>query len=1022
MPEINRRALDAFRNFRPDNANPNARVLDDAEKLKTVDNGVSTIQFFKAGGVAGGPIAFLNADPAPVADPARLDKVIEVTPERLQALRGKPDDFARLLKDTIAARKDYLQPRRNTVDVPTHFKFNAIVGLRVEQFMNEGLKLAQELYGNNRAQLDKALYAVNTTTFDLYSREMVFDHFETNGYASFGHDAAFIHAWELRLSELNKLDTALLTPDEQAAVGREKQQIQGELDAIFRSKYVYNNSAMYEVNAEISVGLCLIDKNSRQRVSEKASTLDSLVPRYELLNVRVNGEDKSVYYDASEKKYYFDKSAQVVPQELVPQIQRRDVDVGNLTFRRAESGEPLRKNFRFDWNGDGFVSKAIIDWTSWAGHCDVKAIYEAHGLVVPEGHAGVYEYDSRSGSVAHYNRDLLNEKLLSFGELSSAMKNVRTNRRSTVDNEPVKFAGARDDDLPDRLVFGQTNIPFNSRPNEFTITKIVTRDKTYDNPNDVFREHIVAADQRSASPNPLFAGIVEGDRVQLRLGNAAIHADVKMQIFDDDSGYPTTKSAKVVLDFNNPAEKPVLVDTVMADPDQRLLWEISVDTKNKRWVAQQVQMVKKPEGRGYDKKEVGQPVVRNINPNELIGQRETSLDNPAEFMPFIKEVLHSAKNFVAETADGAGVWNGRTKRIKQATVWRDDDSKWAKVSLEVEARYGHNHGSFLVKLKDDGKPDFFVPLEMPFDFAWRTDAAFSPVVGDDVNEKALERGVVTQVGNRYTAEAVTNMLEILHCAFNERKFVINHNGQRFFYENRQDWEAAKGQLDQLRSAVRGADVPPPVGIGTLLAVANGQVARQGLVQHQVTAQADGQMTITLDTKRGDADLYVRVGGAAGAQDGQFTHRSWKADLERDQITLDVKKGDVIGIGVHGYKDSDFALEVTGPKAGGQVEPAPAPIDARVSGVVTRGQFINLEQYPLEIRADGVLDFKMFGSGDADVYVGVNREPTRQASDWRLTGANSNEAGTLRVKAGDKVYVKVYGYAPRSDFDLTVKSQ
>lgn len=1026
MPQINRQALDAFKNFKLNEQGLKGTALTNEEKVKTIDNGVSTVSFFKADGVAGGPVPFLNADPAPAVDAQKLAKVIEATPERLAQLANNPASFAALITETVNNRAAYLKPRKEQVEgAATQYKFNAIVGQRIEQFVNEGVALAQEIYGRNPAQLNQALYAVNTAGFDLYSREVRFDDFEVNGYASFGHDAAFIHAWELRLAELNKVDVALLSEPEKAALAREKAQLQGELDGIFRSKYVYNSSSMYELNAEVSVGLCLIDKDSRQRLSEIEGSRKTIVPKFEILNVQHEGQNKAVYFDVQENKYYFDKSDVQVPADLVPQIQRQAVQEQDATFRRAVAGEHLRKNFRFDWDGDGQVSKSVIDWVGWAGHCDVKAMLETHGLVLPQGDQGVYEYDSRSGSTAHYSRDILNEKLMSMGELSATMVDPRTGRRSSVANEPERFAGGRDDDRPDRILLGgDTKLPWSDRPNKFDITQITVGGKTYQ-ADEVFREHIVAADQKSATKNPLYAGMVEGDRVQLKLANAKIEADASYRVFDPASGYTEMKSERVVLDFANPAAQPVMVDTILEDAQKRIMYEVKIDTANKQWVAQKIQMVENAGG-GYERTEMGQPLRRPIDVNNMVAQRETNLDDPAQYMPFVKEALQTARNFTSETADGAGVWNGRTKSLRQATVWRDDNTKWAKVTLDVDARFGGNQGSFLVKLKDDGKPDYFVPLTMPFDFAWRIDSAFAPVFGGAVNETALERGVVSQEGGRFTAEAVGNMMELLHCAFSQRRFVINHFGQRYYFENRADFDAAKAKLDQLRAAaVNGGQDPGPgpgpIGTGTLLELANRPVVKGALDVQKVVAEADGEIKLVLDTKAGDADLYVNVGGAVGAEQGKFTHRSWNSDLNRDELTIAVKKGDVLNIGVHGYKESSFDLKVTGPKAGA-VEPPPAGITAHLTGVLNRGEFKNLETYPIEVPADGLIRFTMAGSGDADLFVGVNREPDNRTSDYRLTGSTSNETGTLRVKKGDKLYIRTFGYAARSEFDLNVKSE
>lgn len=1040
MPEINRNALTAFRNAQLGGDQLKGKALDDAAKLKPVDNDVSVINFFAKDGM-GNVVPFLNADPSPVEDPGKKDKIITADGPTLERLKGKPEEFVKLFEKAVADNKAYLSPTRDQVEgAPTQFKYNAIVGMRVDQLHTEATKLANELYGRDPAKLDQALYAVNTACFDLNSRELVFDDFEISGYASFGHDAAFIHAWETRLEQLNAVDERLLTPSAKAELKREKEQIQGELDAIFRSKYVYNNSSMFEVDAEKSVGLCLIDKDSRQRVSESLDSLKTIVPKFEIINVQHGGEDRAVFYDAAEKSYFFDKSSEPVPAELAAKIdavrkgdaQHGDVSVESVspqscTFRRAVSGEQLRKNFRFDWNGDGYVQKAKIDWTSWAGHCDVKAQLEIHGLVVPRGHAGVYEYDSLTGSTAHYNRDLLNEISMSLGEMGSTMVDSR-GRRSTVANEDYKFAGARDDDRPDRIVLGNgRNIPYQDRPNKFDIKKIVTADKEY-SAAEAFREHIVAEDGRSAEKNPLFEGMVDGDRVQLGLGNAAIHADVTFQVFDDESGYPSTKSAEVVLDFANPSDEPVMVDSVMDDPAKRTMWEISVDTKNKQWIAQKVQMVPKEDGaRGFDKKEVGEPIKDRFDPKDMMGQRETSLDNPKVYMPFVKEALQSAKNFTSETADGAGVWNGRTKSLKQATVWRDDETKWAKVSIDVDARYGGNSGEFLVKLKDDGNPDFYVPLKMPFDFVWRTDAAMAPVLDGRVNEKAKERGVVSRVDGRFTAEAVDNLLEILHCGFNERRYVVKHEGERYFFDSKEEWEAAKAHLDGLRGAIFEAGEPEPGGevvMGTVLDVKGADVGRKELVPHQIVAEADGDVTIRLDTNSGDADLYVSRNGAPATEDDHQL-KSWNSGTSPDEIVLEgVKKGEVINIGVHGYKGSNYDLKVTAPTIGGEPAPEPQKIDVELSGVVKRNETMNLPTYPIVIEQDGVLDLTMFGSGDADVYVGVNKDPGADGrdADLRMEDWSSNERGTLKVKAGDEVFVKVFGYAASSEFDLRVKSQ
>ncbi|MCB9569284.1 MAG: hypothetical protein H6710_19075 [Myxococcales bacterium] len=1014
MPTIDPAALEAFRKLRLDEGDLGGEAIDDAAKVQAIDNGVSTIRFFDADALGGGATPHLRAEPSPVADPSPRSGLIAADP----ALAGDPAAFAARLAAVIAANQDHLRPAAGSIaGLHTRFQYNAVVGQRIAALTEEATAAANALYSAGPAR-DQALYAVHTAIFDLYSRELEFDEFEIKGYGSFGHDAAFIHAWELRLAELAKVDERLLSDDQRAALARERAQLQAELDAIFRDKYVYNSDRMFEVNAEISIGLCLIDVASRQRVSETAASLNSLVPAYELLSVAGDGDGarRPVYFDALEGKHYFDGSDEVVGDDALATLRRTPLAAdAALTFRRAASGEHLRKNFRFDWNGDGYVDKARIDWVSWGGHCNDKANLESHGVVIPEGDEGVVEYDSAAGSTAHYTRDLLNEILLSLSELDTRMIDPRSGRRQNLSKD--EFAGARDDDRPDRIVLGPNlTIPFRDRPNELEITEIATASRTY-RADEIFRPKLVADDQRSADDNPLYVGTEEGDRVTLDLSGAVVHLALRLQVFDP-SGYPTMMRREVTLDFKDPPAEPVFIDTVLKDAGAREIYEISLDLKGRRWLAQLVRM--EAQGQSYRAVDVGEPIVRTFDPAALRGQREVSLDDPALYMPFVKEALQTGRNFTSETEDGAGVWNGRTKRLAQRTLWRDDQSRWAKVQVEVEARYGGNVGAFLVKHRADGKPDHYVPLALPFDFAWRTDVAFAPVLGDMVNEKALERGVISAVGGRYSAEALTSLCELLHAAFSGRRHLINHQGRRYAFATRGAWEAARARLEGMRRRALGEEIAPePSAIVTLLEV-SGQVERKASVQHQVVAEASGPVTIILDTRSGDADLYVNLGAPATNEDGGHALLSDNFGLRRELIEIpEVAAGTLIGVAVHGYKASEYTLTISGPRPGAAPAPRPEPIAVALHGVVQKGEEQHLA--PITAVVAGELEITLSGSGDADIYVAFGRPPTTTQFAWRLYGPTSNERGRLAVRAGDVVHVMVHGYAARSEFDLSVRS-
>jgi hypothetical protein len=1013
MPPINSTKLSAFQNYQI--TGTGVGVLDAESKVKTVDNDVSIIGFFEGQGAK----ASLSVKASPTTDTQKLAKTIDATPQQLDTAKNDPAAFAALIKSNLESKKDYFYPTFGQLQgAPSRFKFNTIVGMRIDQFGDEATKIANELYPAGPKR-DQALFAVNTAWRDLLNRKVEFDTFETNGYASFGHDAAFIHVYEKKLEQLEAMDLQLLTPEQRSSVERQKKQIQGELDDIFRHKYVYNSSSMYEVNAEISMGLVAIDKKSRQRVSELETTLDSIVPKFEILNVTVDGQKRPVFYDHSEKKYFFDGSSEAVPQNLVSQIERKtlsDTEAKAITFRRAKSGEQLRKNFRFDWDQDGYVSKSVIDWVSWGGHCNDKAALEQVGLVVPKDHKGVYEYDSAAGTTVHYDRDLLNEKLFSFSEMGSEMGN-KSGGDAVKDIGKTEYASARDDDRPDKLMLsnGRT-IPFRDRPNKFEITEIKTGDKTYTGAQ-AFSEYVVGANGMSAEKNPLYKSTTEGDYVNLKLGEAVLKAKAEIQVFDEASGYPKLETKNITIDFANPPAEPVLIDTMMKDAGAREMYEISLDLKKKEWVYELVRMEKQPDGKYKKVKVASESGREKFDEKKLEAKRETSLDDPAGYVPFVEGAMKTGRNATAETADGSGVWNGRILTLNRALVKRE--GSWEKVSLDVDARYGGNHGEYLAHLDAKGKPDFFVPIKMPADFWWRQQIAFAPEKDGLVNVTARDRGAISIEGGQVKADAIENMMEVLHCAFNNRNYTIVHNGKRYFFETEAQWKAEIAKLDQMRAGVYvgGTDPGPgPAPVVAELAKESGSLAKNALKQITITAEADGPITVRLNSKTGDADLYVKKGGPATDKD--HTLASWKSNTEIDEVVIDAKKGETYGIAVHGYKPSDYDLVVTGPKVGGTPAPAPQRVDFHLAATVLKNEE---KHFQVEIKEDGEVEAILAGNGDADLYLRIGQKPTKTDYDVRPYLDGTNERGKIKVKKGDVLYGMVRGYGANSDFDLNMKS-
>jgi hypothetical protein len=70
-------------------------------------------------------------------------------------------------------------------------------------------------------------------------------------------------------------------------------------------------------------------------------------------------------------------------------------------------------------------------------------------------------------------------------------------------------------------------------------------------------------------------------------------------------------------------------------------------------------------------------------------------------------------------------------------------------------------------------------------------------------------------------------------------------------------------------------------------------------------------------------------------------------------------------------------------------------------------------------ADGEVQIATAGTGDADLYVKVNGEPTKTAFDCKSDGGSSTELCKVTVKNGDTVKALVLGYADKSEANVRV---
>ncbi|MCK5689080.1 PPC domain-containing protein, partial [Myxococcota bacterium] len=550
----------------------------------------------------------------------------------------------------------------------------------------------------------------------------------------------------------------------------------------------------------------------------------------------------------------------------------------------------------------------------------------------------------------------------------------------------------------------------------FEITTIEKDGETY-GAKDAFRKYIPADDEKSAEANPLYKETTKGDLINIDLTDAVIKAKINVMSFDEATGYPRKDASDIVLDFANPPDEPIMIDSVMKDAGKREMYEISLDVKEKTWNFQLIKMERQDDG-SFKKVPVGDIHKEPFDPSEMVGQHETSLDDPETYVEFLRKTQMTGRGVTAETADGAGVWNGRLETLDQKLEMRE--GSWERVSLDVDARYGANTGRYLAKLNEKGEAEFYVPLAMPADFWWRSEIAFAPEVDNLLNMKARDRGLLSTVNGSIKADAISNFMELLHCGFNERAYTLVHEGQRYYFDDKASWEAEIAKIEGLRSAIYAAPTPD-VGTGAPVAAnlitESGVLAYNEFKHYEVKAEVDGKITIVLETKLGDADLYVKKG--AKASDEEYDLRSINGGEDTDTLIIDAKAGETYNLAILGYALSDYSLTVDGFKAGDVATPPPVlePVNFTSAGQVTKGQE---EHFEIIAVADGELDINMTGSGDADIYLRVGEKPTTNEWDFRPYKGSSTESGKIKVKAGDVIYGMVRGYGTTSDYNLNIK--
>lgn len=186
--------------------------------------------------------------------------------------------------------------------------------------------------------------------------------------------------------------------------------------------------------------------------------------------------------------------------------------------------------------------------------------------------------------------------------------------------------------------------------------------------------------------------------------------------------------------------------------------------------------------------------------------------------------------------------------------------------------------------------------------------------------------------------------------------------------------------------------------------ASGAVARGWLRHLGPFSVSDGAFLVAM-TGSGDADLYVKRGSEASAQD--FDCRS-RGPESIESCELDGPG--LYYIAVLGYSTtSNYTVSATY-----LADPENAPTVMDQAGSVAAGQW--LEYGPFDAGPSGLRAI-LTGLDDADLYVRRGAPPSLDESDCRPYTSGTNE--TCALEGSGQYWVGISGYAPSSYFELKV---
>jgi hypothetical protein len=733
----------------------------------------------------------LKLSPRTVKDPELREKIIDLPPERLANVRTA-EDYKTLLNELKEQHKNYLLPDKREfaekAGDDTNFAYLNVTGRRIEQFYDE----AQGLIRNARltgAEATAARKEVNISHADAYrGRDINFDRSDTSSYWSYGNDAPFAHVYE-------KMLDALPTDDPRRPA------IQNQLDYIFTHKYVVGGGVREE-DAERSIGLVAIDKDSRNTVSLNPATKDSPQPTYQTIQINpaIDNEHagKNVLWDNKADKYFFQGTREEVPADLQDKFVRTPVD--NVVFRRAKEGEQLRDGFNFDWNSNRMIDQEKID-TSWWGHCDIQALMESRHIDMKDS-GGVQEYRSASGKTTEYKRSDLLEAMSSTMNMDSQYLELGTGR--AVSFGKTEFGGSRNDDRPDNIYL---NVGGNYKPFNVRIQSMSKPDKPEEMVamDKIFDQYKMTENDRGFEKNEEFNQQINGDVNVINGDKRIINARNEYYTVNERGQWVENKDS-ITIDPSK--DEKVLMGTEIRSIGNHSLTRHYYNPKTKELSSADVTFKRNEEGK-YVAEERN---VRNMGTSRgMMLAREMQQGDDVEGKARLTDgAIRTGTSIATDSSAGSQVWNGVVYNLREDVAWRSDDGKFEKIDIKAASRYGSGTvGSKVNELDDQGKVVRSFETKAAGDFHWSSDPRVAPIIHENgkwyINKAMQERGILDLNDIHTSLNAMTDLNDLIYLGLSGKDrqpmYTIVHDGKRLVYDNKEAWEADVKKLEEAANAI-----------------------------------------------------------------------------------------------------------------------------------------------------------------------------------------------------------------------------